>query len=356
MRGFISALLLSALVFSACSDSNITKIKEGFLDIDKSVNIGYVLESYKGCEDLSYSTQNEEGKDYVIAVCDVSKTAKKALLDDYEHFTKSDYLVTANYLKPFVDNVALFEDMKQEFIFLINKDGSYALDNIVLKARLEGKELRLNANDKKAFMSIIYKDKTLVNDKGIANYAVHFQNFIQAAPEFSSKFGLDIKNPLPLNERINASAPFGLRINQTDLKEAFKLIPCTFEECKFVKGIFEKNGYYISYDNCPLAENMLKLWLGFDDEQRLVYVQVQYDEGRSTNYKIRQKFAKEGAKALPVREDTFFSQKFRFEVPETKIFIEGQDIRFDTFLEYADKDFFKKMQAVLKENAKAKAL
>lgn len=350
--------MLLALAFVACENSNIKMIKEGFLDIDKSVNIGYALDSYKDCASLSYEAIEKDGKSYVVAKCDVSEMMKKELNNDYAHYTNINYVMTANLLEKFIKNLDLFDSFDQSFVFLINQDKSYHLEQIELNAFLkDGKKITLYATNPKRFMELIYKNKTLIENKGISNYVAYFNAFASHTDELKKTFGLDIKNPLAFNERINAMQPFGLIINQTTLQEAYKIIPCSFEESKFIDGIFEKKGYYIEYSNCSLTEGMGNLELGFDDNQKLIMINVKFNKenrkfGSDYAIKIKEKLKKENLISIPVNENTFFSKRFKFEVPNTNVIIDRQNIRFDTYLEYADKDFYSKRNEVLAKKDK----
>ena len=357
MKKFI-AISLFALLFTACDDGNVKKIKEGFLELDKSVSIGYVLDSYKDCGDLSWSSQAKDGKDFVVAKCNVSKVAKAELSRYYEHFLNNNYLVNVGFLKPFVDNIDFFKDLWQDFYFIINKDGSYALYNITINALLEnGKEVVLNANDKNAFMRLIYRDETLTepNDTGIANYIVHLQNIIENASEFKDKFGLNAQNSLPENERINATKPFGFTIKQSTISEIFTQIPCYFEESKFIGDVFEKNGYYITYKKCSLAENMESLEFGFDDEQKLVRISVKFNlpiYKYAFNTKLLEKLLNTGAQTIGTL--SFFGNPTSYElkVPNSSVVIE---YNYGT-LTYTDKETAQKINNALQKRVKEKSL
>lgn len=259
-----------AVFMSACSDSNITKIKNGFLDIDKSLSIGYVLENYEDCSSLTWTSFVEDGRTFVVAKCDVDKITKSEFEKVYKYANEHNYLVTVNFLKPFMENFDMFKNLHQKFFFLINQDGSFELSNITANTTINGKEISLNADNVRSFISAIYQNKTITDKNSDSSYYIaHVQNFVKTQPELIAKFGLDFKNTSLENEFI-IDTPFGFTIGKTTLMEAFKQIPCFFAESKFADGIFEKNGYYLIYDNCKLNKGMTSLELGFDDEQKLV--------------------------------------------------------------------------------------
>jgi len=268
--------LLLALFLTACQNSNITKIQEGFLDFDKSVSIGYALGAYKDCKDLSWSFETKEGKDLVIAKCDITDVAKQAVQNDEQKFRDKNLSITADYIKIFKDNFTLFKNIYENFVFIINKDESYELDKIEIIANLkDDKQIILYSSDKFALMDYIYKNKTLMNDDIISTYTSFIQGFFLKDEKLKEQF-LNFQSPLKENEKIDNNSPFGLKFGNLAKDEIFK-IPCNFEELKFKNGVFENNGYYLTYNNCSLLKHLQSLELGFDDEKRLIFAKAKFN-------------------------------------------------------------------------------
>lgn len=273
MNKFTFTLL--ALFLTACQNSNITKIQEGFLDFDKSVSIGYVLNAYKDCKNLTWSFETQKGKDFVSAKCDITDITKEALEKDEQRLKSKNHLITADYIKIFKDNFEVFKNLTQNFVFIINKDGSYNLDRIEMMAHFKnGSEIVLYANNKSALMNRIYQNQTLINNTDeISFYTASAQNFFLEDKELKEKF-VNFQ-PFEKGSKINQNSPFNLKFGGFAKDEILK-IPCNFKETKFKDKIFANNGYLMIYDNCSLLNNMQKLELGFDDEKRLVFVKVKF--------------------------------------------------------------------------------
>lgn len=160
------------LIFSLFSTSkNISIVKDGTMEFNKSITIGQAFNSWEICDDRSWSEfTTDDGISIVEFKCDATYFNKDILETVNELITKED----AKMLD--IKNLD-FEKVETTFQFTINKDDTFKLDNtksVIIYT--DGKQLSL-ANDALMELKNVY-----INER--------FRFYEVTSSEMASQLGL----------------------------------------------------------------------------------------------------------------------------------------------------------------------
>lgn len=103
----MTCVLVLAIGLSACSDSNISQVKNGTLALDKSLTIGQAIDNYKYFSKTKWETLTTENKKKVVQVSGKIDLSKHPNINQKE--------------------MPVLKEVEMRFQFVINQDKTFEL-------------------------------------------------------------------------------------------------------------------------------------------------------------------------------------------------------------------------------------